>query len=142
MADRVRRPHEFEAMMLDLTKEMKVFESYKDLMIFAACLGFRRKKRMSFEKSSEPINLSIFSGDFDGSVMNALAVAEIEDPLVMGNESEDKKILIFEEYACGGLDILKTEYWDVKIDNWENALIHLVLQEENENKMIDDITNL
>jgi dnd system-associated protein 4 len=140
MADRVRRPVQFEVMLNEL-RDKGIFKTYKDALVFSACLGKKRNKRVPFAKSSEPVHLSIFSGDFDKMVINSIAVAEDEDAFLLSEEREDEKIKIFEEYACGGLEILKNEIWDLKND-WEKSIIYLMLQEEDTEKILTDITML
>ena len=142
MVDRVRRPANFEEMMTELTKEKGVFKSYKDLLVFAACLGYKRNKRVEFSKSSEPINLQIFSGRFDQAVINSLAVAVTKDANVMGDEQDGQRIVIFEEYACGGLEILMDEFGESSIKSWEDALLTMVMQEDVDNNLLTDITSL
>jgi len=140
MADRVRRPEIYEE-MLDELRNKGVFKTYKDALMFAACLGYDREKRIEFSKSSEPVNLQIFSGEFNHTILNMLAVAETLDPACMGRDKEDEKVRIFEEYACGGLEILKNEFWDSKAD-WELGLMTLIMQEEDSEKILMDITGL
>jgi len=140
MADRVRRPERHEEMLSDLEKKA-IFKTYKDALLFAASLGFARGKRLSFSKSGEPIRLQVFNSEFNRTAMNTLAVAETSDPMYLGEDKEDEKVRIFEEYACGGLEILKNEIWDVKAD-WELALLNLVLQEEDTDTVLKDITGL
>jgi len=140
MADRVRRPKIYEE-MLDELKNKGVFKTYKDALMFAACLGYDRGKRIEFSKSSEPVNLQIFSGEFNQTILNTLAVAETLDPSCVGKDKEDEKVRIFEEYACGGLEILKNEFWDSKAD-WELGLMTLIMQEESSEKILMDITGL
>ena len=140
MADRVRRPVQFEEMLNDL-REKGIFKTYKDALVFSACLGKKRNKRVPFSKSSEPVHLSIFSGDFDKMVINIIAVAEENDAYLLSKEREDDKIKIFEEYASGGLEIMKNEIWDLK-NNWEKSLISMILREEDTEKILTDITML
>jgi len=141
MAERVRRPSEFDDMLTDM-RNKKVFDTYKDALIFAACLGFKRKKRVPFTKSSEPISLQIFSDEFNKSVLNIISVAESSDLSHMGKEKEAERIAIFEEYACGGLEIIKNEYWDTKLD-LNKGLAALIMQEqETDEQFISDITGL
>lgn len=141
MAKRIRRPSEFDDMLTDMTSK-KVFETYKDALIFAACLGFKRKKRVSFTKSGEPIDLQIFSAEFNTSVINIIAVAESSDLSYMGQDKEAERITAFEEYACGGLEIIKNEYWDTKLD-LNKGLAALIMQEqETDEQFISDITGL
>jgi dnd system-associated protein 4 len=140
MADRVRRPVEYELMLNEL-RDKGVFKTYKDALIFSASLGKARNKRVEFTKSSEPINLSIFSLDDDKMVLNSIAVDEDSDPYLLSDDREDEKILIFEEYACGGLEILKNEIYDLKLD-WEKSLISMIFREEDTEKILTDITML
>lgn len=140
MADRVRRPAQFEEMLNEL-REKGIFKTYKDALVFSACLGKKRNKRVPFAKSSEPVHLSIFSGDFDKMVINAIAVSEDDDAYLLSEEREDEKIKIFEEYACGGLEVLKNEIWDLKND-WEKSLVAMMLREQDTEKILTDITML
>lgn len=140
MAARVRRPAEFDDMLNEL-REAGLFGTYKDALVFAAALGFRRGSRKAFKKSSEPIDLDIFRGDFDRTIMNILAVEEADDPIMIAPSSEDARVLCFEEYANGGLEIMKREIWDGKQD-WRDGLLALVQHEEEEHTMLDDITEL
>lgn len=142
MADRVRRPADYEALMLELTKEHSIFKTYKDLMVFAACLGYRRDKRVEFQKSAEPINLQIFSGTFDQAVINTLAIATTNDSKVIGEDQEDERIRIFEEFACGGLEIMADEIGGGSVSSWGDALLTSIMQEENQDDILNDITSL
>jgi dnd system-associated protein 4 len=127
--------------MLNDLREQGVFKTYKDALVFCACLGKKRDKRVEFSKSSEPVHLSIFSGDFDKMVINSLAVAEDGDAFLLSEEREDEKIKNFEEYACGGLEILKNEVWDLKYD-WVKSLVSMMIHEEDTEKLLTDITML
>jgi len=141
MVDRVRRPSEYDEMLTEL-KNKKIFSTYKDALLFAACLGFKRKKRVPFSKASEPIHLQYFNDEFNKTVINIIAVAESSDLLFMGKEKEAERIEIFEEYACGGLEIIKNEYWDTKLD-LDKGLAGLIMQEqETDEQFISDITGL
>lgn len=141
MAERVRRPERFKDFLTEITQEKAVFQTYKDAMVFAACLGYSRGKRVSFEKTSEPINLQVFSGKFDEMVMNTIAIAELDDPYVMARNREVEKIKIFEEYACGGLEIMENEVaqGNLAIDE---GLISLIMGEEESDQILDEITDL
>lgn len=128
MKGAVRRPIQFEKMLEDFIKDKKdkIFETYKDAIVFAACLGFEKNERQSFQQSSEPIKIHIFK-DQDIAVINAIALAETGDPKVM-SESEEKKLEIFEEYACGGLEILKNKVYEGSGSQQDN-LISLIIDQ-------------
>jgi len=141
MADRVRRPERFKDFLTEITQEKSVFRTYKDAMVFAACLGYSRGKRVPFDKTSEPINLQVFSGKFDEMVMNTIAIAELDDPFVMARNKEDEKIRIFEEYACGGLEIMENEVAQGKLAI-DEGLISMIMGEEESDRILDEITEL
>ena len=143
MVDRVRKPAKHPDTLSYLKDELGVFASVKDAMVFAAALGLSRKKSVAFDKSSEPIPLSVFRGEYDEAFMNVLALFEHQDSgyLELGGDKFDAKIKLFEEYACGGLDIIKSTIIDPGLDA-QSAIIRLILDEQAEHTIIDDITAL
>ena len=139
MADRVRRPLDFEYLLTQL-KDLKVFSSYKEALVFAACLGFNRGKRVSFTKSSEPIHLTTFSGKYDMMIFDVIAICEAKDnPMMMSEQNSDERIRIFEEYACGGLEILSNE---VNNKNVESDLINLILAERSDLSYLEELSGI
>ena len=140
MADRVRRPAEHEEMLTEL-RDRGIFKTYKDALVFAACLGFKRGRRVAFTKSGEPIDLQVFRGEFDETVLNGLAVAERGEPSAMRRDAEEEKIRIFEEYACGGLEIIRHAIHAPGLE-WEEGLIGLITQEQGAEKILTDIKGL
>lgn len=141
MADRVRRPEQFREFLTELTSEKEIFKTHKDALVFAACLGFNRGKRIPFEKTSEPIRMDVFSGNFDEMVINTLAIAETKDPFVMATNREDEKIRILEEYACGGLEIMQNEISQSQLE-LDEGLLNMVLREEDSGGILDEIRSL
>ncbi|PZX19971.1 dnd system-associated protein 4 [Palleronia aestuarii] len=127
--------------MLNELRDTGVFPTFKDAMVFAATLGYRRGNRKEFKKSSEPIDLDVFRGDFDRTIMSILAIEEMDNPKMIAPSNETARVLCFEEYANGGLEILKREIWDGKQD-WREGLLSLIQREEEEHTMLDDITEL
>jgi dnd system-associated protein 4 len=142
MVDRVRRPQKHDGTLLAL-KDSGIFSSYKDALVFSAALGYSRSKRVSFDKTSEPVSLSIFRGDFDEALINCLALAEKDDATFLASEGDkfDEKIRLFEEYACGGLGIINNSIIEPGLD-LQNEIIRLILDEEIQHNIIDDITSL
>jgi dnd system-associated protein 4 len=143
MVDRVRKPAKHTDTLSYLKDQVGVFASFKDIMVFAAALGFSRKKSVAFDKSSEPIPLSVFRGEYDEAFMNVLALFEHQDSGYLEPQGDkfDAKIKLFEEYACGGLDIIKSTIIDPGLDA-QSAIISLILDEQAEHMIIDDITAL
>ncbi|NJK38821.1 MAG: DNA phosphorothioation-associated protein 4 [Oscillatoriales cyanobacterium RM2_1_1] len=101
-----------------LIKDLKVdeettgaFQSYVDVLVFAAALGAKHGKRepiQEYSKEIDPIRQDIFSNKGYDQVINLLAITAKNDPKVLAsNESaEEERIKIFEEYANAGLEIL------------------------------------
>lgn len=145
MVDRVRKPAQHSDTLSYLKDELGIFSTFKDAMVFAAALGFSRGKSVAFDNSSDsnPIPLAVFRGAYDQAFMNLLALFETKDSgyLEIEGEKFDAKIKLFEEYACGGLDIIKNTIIEPGLDV-QSAIIRLILDEQAEHNIIDDITGL
>jgi dnd system-associated protein 4 len=92
------------------------FQTYADVMVFAAALGAKRKKRSPLgtisTKEVSPIALEVFISRGYDRVLRLLAIAQTKDAKILSptdHIAEEKRIQIFEEYANGGLDILRDE---------------------------------
>lgn len=89
------------------------FQTYVEVMVFAAALGVKRKKRVPLEVSAK--DLSPLRQDYFGSsfilLINLLALTETQDIKILENDdlADEKRIHIFEEYANSGLEILQNE---------------------------------
>lgn len=142
MSNDIRRPKQFEDMLKKLCQEeSRIFLTYKDALVFAACLGFSRGKRQAFERTSEPVGLHIFKGDYDAAVFNCMGLFVTSDPQIMGFERETERIRIFEEYACGGLQIIEEEIYRAS-GAWDRLMLSLVAgQAKPEGSVLDDITH-
>ncbi len=102
--------------LVDLDGTTGPFQTYADVMVFAAALGAKRKKRSPLvtisTKEPGPIALEVFVSRGYDRVLKLLAIAETKDAKILSlvdQASEDKRALIFEEYANGGLEILRDE---------------------------------
>lgn len=143
MSSDVRRPKEFEEMLVDLCQsEKRIFLSYKDALVFSACLGFFSGERRSFEKSSEPVKMHIFKGQYDEAIFNCIGIIETNDQNILSYKEEEEKIKLFEEYAAAGLDILKKKVYEAPLE-WEQALLDLVTENlETDHKILEGIAHL
>ena len=123
-----------------LVKDLKVsddstgpFQTYVDVMVFAAALGAKRKKRVplaEFTKDLEPIRREYFDNSCD-LVINLLAISDTQDQKILADDekSDEQRLKIFEEYANGGLEILQDELRGA-VDYSERIL--LILSSERE----------
>jgi len=146
MVDRVRRPKQFEELFKKLKDEKAIFTSYKDILIFAACLAKSRSaKKESFTSSSEPIPIQVFNGEMDKTVIYSIAVSDFENEdygvLMLGDEKDDERIQIFEQYASAGLQIIQSEVIE-REDDILDSFIDIIVGEEGETTLFNDITSL
>jgi dnd system-associated protein 4 len=92
------------------------FNTFADVIVFAAALGAKHKKRVPLGEISKrepsPIPQEQFIVRGYNTVINLIAIAETQEikllSLEEGNNNE-KRNYIFEEYANGGLEILQSE---------------------------------
>lgn len=92
------------------------FQTYADVVVFAAALGVQGKKRVSLgiisKKEPAPISLDIFVSRGYDLVLKLIAIAETKDAKIISPSdatAQEQRIRIFEEYANGGLEILRDE---------------------------------
>ena len=140
---RVRHPKKFEKLFDLLCDNKKFFNSKAQIILLAAAIGYNQGKRTPFndKESLEPIRIATFENLGDGgkiftTVLNTLAIAETGDIEILSSDKFDERILIFEEYACTGLEVLQQLEYDPNeiLDN----LLHLIKnqldgQEEQQN---------
>ena len=120
------------------------FQTYADVLVFAAALGTKRKKPVPLGKISTkepgPIGLDIFISRGYDWVFKLLAIAEIKETKILSTyegDNEEKHILIFEEYANGGLEILKNELRGA-VDYSDRLLLILSSERFKEKKIEED----
>ncbi|MEU5297955.1 DNA phosphorothioation-associated protein 4 [Streptomyces umbrinus] len=129
--DRFRRPHSYEPLLAMLTdKKTGPFTTLVEAMMFAAVLGRRKGERKQFEQSDEPIRLALMEGRLYGDVLlDMLAAVEHEDdPKILGDERQVDRVLIFEEYANGGLAYLQTVISRQSSQDLDTIISNLVLE--------------
>ncbi len=106
----------------------KPFQTYADVLVFAAALGAKRDRREPFgefsKKDPDPIPYDVFR-KYD-KVVKLLAVAATKNPRVLANneEAEESRINIFEEYTNAGLEIIDNEIKG-SVDHLERILLFL-----------------
>lgn len=115
-------------------RESAPFETYADAIAFAAALGAKRKRRSPLQEVSQrepaPISLDVFISRGYDRLIKLLAVTTTQDVNVLlptDAACEDRRVQIFEEYANGGLEILREEFRGA-VDYRERLI--LVLQQE------------
>lgn len=106
------------------------FQNYVDIIVFAATLGAKHKKRVRLEDFSKaepaPIPREQFINNGYDMVINLLAVCETKQPKILtyNQDANNERNIIFEEYANGGLEILQDELRGA-VDYSERVLLFL-----------------
>ncbi|BAZ09867.1 hypothetical protein NIES4071_16810 [Calothrix sp. NIES-4071] len=92
------------------------FQTFADVVVFAATLGAKHKKRVPLEEISKkepgPIRIEQFISMGYDVVIKLLAIVETQDVKILSpteEELEKQRHQIFEEYANGGLEIIQNE---------------------------------
>jgi dnd system-associated protein 4 len=132
VARRVRRNRIHEGLYKSLTiveNDDYSFELYKDVFMFAACIGVMIGKREPFEETAETIDLSVFKESTDIPIIKAIALRETNDVdiLVDSDENWDARLKIVEEYANAGE--VELERLMKMPGNTLNSIIHLIWQQ-------------
>ena len=107
------------------------FQTYVEVLVFAATLGAKHKKRVVLEEISkrdpDPIPQEHFVTKGYDMLIKLLAVTESQDiKIVASNDDcyDEQRICVFEEYANGGLEILRDELRG-SVDYLERLLLML-----------------
>lgn len=131
--------------LIQINEPSGVFQTYADVMAFAATLGRKYQKRLPLEsiaKEPSPISLEVFISRGYDLLIKLLAIAETEDPKIISTYeslAEEKRAIIFEEYANGGLEKLQEDLKGA-VDYSERILLILNnerFKKETENKEFD-----
>ncbi len=88
------------------------FPTYRDILLFAAAVGYRQERRVPFSNSSgDPIRYETMTAPaFSDTLINMIAANVVaDDPEVMDARRIEERIKIFEEYANGGLEYLQEQ---------------------------------
>ena len=106
MPGRIRRPAEQDGLLKDLTESKLPFTSMAAAMVFAAALGYSKERRSPFAKTAEEIPWEVFVNAGAEPFIDMLAAVASEDKDILAAERDEDRVLIFEEYASGGLEII------------------------------------
>lgn len=123
--------------LVNINEKTSPFQTYVEVMVFAAALGAKRKKRVSLGEISKrepgPIEQEYFATKGYDILIKLLAIAEIKNVNVLSLNSEeydDDRVQIFEEYANGGLEILQEELRGA-VDYTDRLLLFLSFERSN-----------
>lgn len=123
----------FLTSLIEANEITGAFQTYVDVIVFAAALGAKRKKRIPIEeisrKEPEPIPQEHFVSRGYENIINLLALANTQDVNVLTKDeiSEEERIKIFEEYANAGLQILEDSLKG-SVSHLDRILLFLTLE--------------
>jgi dnd system-associated protein 4 len=107
----LKRSEKFEDLVRKLAVEehpltrKSIFATIRELMCFAAVLGFQNETRKSVQSSTKIVEGDIIANSQQAlDLIYLLALAETQDSDILQNE--DEMLQIFEEYAEGGFETL------------------------------------
>ncbi|MHC5756276.1 DNA phosphorothioation-associated protein 4 [Nostoc sp.] len=120
------------------------FNTFADVIVFAAALGAKHKKRVVLGEISKrepsPIRIEYFASMGNDILIKLLAINETKDIKTLSineEEYERQRNHIFEEYANGGLEILQNELRG-SVDYSERILLFLSYERMNEEKQDEE----
>ncbi|OYD88592.1 DNA phosphorothioation-associated protein 4 [Nostoc sp. 'Peltigera membranacea cyanobiont' 213] len=110
------------------------FQTYVEVMVFAAALGVKYKKCVPLGETTKrepsPIPQENFASLGYDLIIKLLGITETKDINILSSreeQDEDKRTQIFEEYANGGLEILQNELRG-SVDYSERLLLVLIYE--------------
>lgn len=118
------------------------FQTYADVMTFAAAVGIKYGNRLPLGKFSrsdpDPIPQDQFK---DEALIRLLSVVASEDPRILSDTDEDdtQRVKIFQEYANGGLEILQQKLQGA-VDYSEQILLVLRAEMTTDSSLIDTLS--
>lgn len=107
---RIKRNLDQEEQMQYLVRELKVFNSYSQILTISALIGYANGVHPSITKQAEPVQVTFFE-DREKEIMNFLAYMMEGNQSILQETSKDnpnrnKMYEAFENYANGGFPIL------------------------------------
>ena len=115
----IRRPKEFEEFIQGLSKTKTPsapFKAMYDVLVFGASLGFKENLRESFSQSVGQIEYRLMQqNDFFETLMSTISVMNnIGDHDCLSSDRLEERVLLFEEFMCGGLRYLNDQLENFK----------------------------
>ena len=131
---------EFVKSLVDGAEYTAPFQTFADVIAFAGSLGSKYNRKIPLKEVSQkeinPISLEIFVSRGYDSLIKLIAMASSEDLKILSpydRDAQETRIKIFEEYANGGLEILRDELKGA-VDYTERLLLVLSKERFNEDK--------
>lgn len=114
----------YDKLLYSEINKFGVFNSMKDIFLFALILGYSKNRREPLQKKLS-FGPSIMHEETYQKYFKLVALAVSEDPTVLIEEDDGKYQIIIEEYANGGIYELEETIIDKKgvvIDNFKELI--------------------
>jgi len=100
-----------EDFLKSLAEDHEIFETMRDALVFAAAVGFSHERREEFVSNPNSIAWSTMAGNqfFEQVLLMITASISGETPEQLGESGMRERAKAFEEFACGGLTVIKEE---------------------------------
>lgn len=102
---RIKRSAAQEEQMRYLIQDLKIFQSYPQLLMVSAIIGYNNNAYTEIARTAEPVQVTYFSEPNEKVLdfMDFLAYAHTKEQGIL---SKTEKYAVFENYANGGFPIL------------------------------------
>lgn len=126
---RVSPPFELEKTVIEPLLKQSIFPTKYKAMAFAGALGLFHKKREPLGKRGEGISLEYFQTHGDAAVIDVIALASLtlkstDELLLMDTARIKERVQVFEEYAHGGLKMIRQACFE-ESDSILDGILHL-----------------
>jgi dnd system-associated protein 4 len=103
---RLNRPKDKDDLLQRLV-DQGPFRELRDVLVFAAALGWHEQRRIPLASRGEPIRWEVATNRRGTeALVNMIAASASGDPEILSDDRFDDRLAIFEEYANGGLELL------------------------------------
>lgn len=125
MPSRIRRPVDKEETIQAIIDDQP-FATMAAALLFSAAVGYASERRVAFDKGHELL-WEPFANAGAGPFLDMLAAAVSDDKEILSTERENERVQLFEEYANGGLEVIRDRL-AAKGGSPLDALLGLILE--------------
>ena len=143
----VRRDRKYNALVerLSSADSKGIFRYHKDLMVFAAMIGYSEGKSSPVSNDNVGIILDTYSSDNKDAFIYLLALMDRKEANCLKDENLTESVKIFEGYCDAGLGIIQNWFDDNPadpsgIDTILTKIYERICLNENTNENNDDLT--
>lgn len=128
MSTRFSPPKDKADLLKELVGKDSPFNEFRDVLFFAAVIGHREGRRVPLDARGEAIRWDVMINRFGTEiVMDMIAVSEAPDDRELLSEArQDERVAIMEEYANGGLEVIRERLSAAGAVPIQSVFVHLL----------------